>query len=105
MPVKFRVKITKLAERDIESIWAYIASDSAPAADKFIRHLENQLRTLEFLPLRCALIPENEILNTHYRHLLIGHYRTLVRIHGKEVVVMRVIHGARLLDASALEGS
>lgn len=100
MPVKFRVKITKLAEHDIESIWAYIASDSATAADKFIRHLDNQLRTLEFFPLRCTLIPENEILNTQYRHLLVGHYRTLVRIHGKDVAVLRVIQGARLLDAS-----
>lgn len=56
------------------------------------------------VPERCALIAENEILGTSYRHLLYGRYRTIFRIAGRTVVILRVIHGARLLDESLFEG-
>jgi len=54
-------------------------------------------------PERCWLIPENEILGTRYRHLLYGNYRSLFRIVRKTVYVLRVVHGARLLDSSMFE--
>lgn len=104
MPAKFRVEITPAAERDIEAIWDYIAQDSPDNASAFIIALEEQIEALEHFPLRCTFIPENEILGTSYRHLLYGNYRTIFRIAGKTVVILRVIHGARLLDGSPFEG-
>jgi toxin ParE1/3/4 len=68
MPAKFRVSITRAAESDIEQAWSFIAQDSPETADKFIGRLEEQIETLEVFPNRCALIPENEILGTRYRH-------------------------------------
>jgi toxin ParE1/3/4 len=103
MPAKFRVRITRAAERDIEETWNFIAHDSSEEADKFVRRLEEQIETLETFPERCPLIPENEILGTHYRHLLYGNYRSVFRIARKIVYVLRVIHGARLLDSSMFE--
>jgi toxin ParE1/3/4 len=103
MPAKFRVRITRAAERDIEETWNFIAHESPEAADKFVRRLEEQIETLERFPERCPLIPENEILGTRYRHLLYGSYRTVFRIERKTVHVIRVIHGARLLDSSMFE--
>jgi toxin ParE1/3/4 len=103
MPAKFRVRITRAAERDIEETWSFIAHDSRSAADKFVRRLEEQIETLEMFPERCPLIPENEILVTRYRHLLHGNYRTVFRIERNTVYVIRVIHGARLLDGSMFE--
>jgi len=103
MPASFKVRITQAAETDIQDIWSYIAADSPANADRFILEMEKQLHTLEHFPQRCPLIPENEHLGTHYRHLLQGDYRTLFRIAGKTVYVARVIHGARLLDDSLLE--
>ena len=103
MPVKFRVRITRAAERDIEETWSFIADDSPEEANKFVRRLEEQIHTLETFPERCPLIPENEILGTHYRHLLYGNYRSVFRIARKTVYVLRVIHGARLLDSSMFE--
>ena len=103
MPAKFRVRITRTAERDIEEAWDFIAEDSPEEAEKFIRRVEEQIATLERFPERCPLIPENEILGTRYRHLLYGHYRSVFRIAGKTVYVLRVIHGARLLDTSMFE--
>ncbi|OGQ17595.1 MAG: hypothetical protein A3C54_05575 [Deltaproteobacteria bacterium RIFCSPHIGHO2_02_FULL_60_17] len=103
MPAKFRVRITRTAEQDIEEAWTFIAQDSPEEAEKFIRRLEEQIETLERFPERCPLIPENEILGTRYRHLLYGSYRGVFRIAGKTVYVLRVIHGARLLDTSMFE--
>lgn len=103
MPAKFRVRITRTAERDLEEAWTYIAQDSIEEAEKFVRRLEEQIATLESFPERCPLIPESEILGARYRHLLYGNYRTVFRIAGRTVHVLRIIHGARLLDTSMFE--
>lgn len=103
MAARNRVRIARTAELDLEEIWGFIAADSQDEADKFILRLEAQIDTLDRFPERCSLIPENELLGTHYRHLLLGNYRLIYRIAGKTVFVMRVIHGARLLDARMFE--
>lgn len=103
MPARFRVRITRTAERDVEEIWNFIAQDSPEAAERLIGRLEEHIETSERFPERCPLIPENEILRTHYRHLLYGNYRAVFRIEKKTVYVLRIIHGARLLDISMFE--
>ena len=103
MPAKFRVRITRAAERDLEEAWEFIAQDSPEEAEKFIRRLEEHIDTLERFPERCPLIAENEILGTRYRHFVYGNYRSVFRIAGKTVYVLRVIHGSRLLDTSMFE--
>jgi plasmid stabilization system protein ParE len=103
MPAKYSVEITPAAERDVEEIWSYIAADSQESATAFILRLEEQIETLEQYPERCPLIPENEQLGTSYRHLLYGAYRTIFRIIGTSVVILRIIHGSRLLDSSFYE--
>jgi toxin ParE1/3/4 len=103
MRVKYNVEITPAAERDVEEIWGYIADDSPDNAAAFFVRLEDQVDTLEQLPERCPLIPENEQLGTSYRHLLHGAYRTIFRISGKTVYILRIIHGTRLLDSTCFE--
>jgi toxin ParE1/3/4 len=103
MPARFQVKITRTAEEDIEEIWTYIAEDNPEAASKFVLELEKQVQTLEHFPERCPLIPENELLRTRYRQILHGNYRTVFRVSERTVYVLRVIHGARLLDTSLFE--
>ena len=88
------------ADRDLDEIWDYIAQDSSGNAEAFVLALEEQIASLERFPQRCSRIPENEILGTSYRHLIYGPYRTIFRIAGSKVVILRVIHSARLLDAS-----
>ena len=100
MTVRFRVEITPAAEADIAEIGDSIAQDSPGNTTAFILALEEQISSLEALPERCPRIPENEILGTSYRHLLHGPYRTIFRVTGATVVILRVIHGARLLDTT-----
>ena len=103
MPTRLSVEITPAAEGDVEEIWSYIAVDSLENATAFILRLEKQIRTLEHYPERCPLIPENEQLGTSYRHLLYGAYRTIFRTVGTTVIILRLIHGSRLLDSSFYE--
>jgi len=95
---KFRVDITPAAEADIAEIWDYIAQDNPATATSFILRLEKQIGALERFPERCPSIPENELLGTAYRHLLHGNYRAVFKIVGTRVIIMRVLHGARLLE-------
>jgi toxin ParE1/3/4 len=104
MQKKFKVEITETAEEDIAGIWDYIARNSSEAASNFILHFEEQIETLEKFPERCPLIPENDILGTKYRHFIYGAYRAIYKISGPRVIIMRVIHGARLLDMDMLNG-
>jgi len=71
MRERFHVKIARRAEIDLEEIWDYIAADSVENATRFIVELETRMKTLSYSPRRCSLIPENEILGTRYRHLII----------------------------------
>ena len=105
MPRKFRVDITETAEADVAEIREYTAQDKPEAATAFILRLEEQIGTLERFPERCPLAPENELLGAAYRHLLYGNYRTIFKIVGSRVIILRVLHGARLLDTGMLEES
>jgi toxin ParE1/3/4 len=89
---------------DIAEIWDYIAQDHPDSAAALIQRLEEQIFTIEAFPGRCPLVSENECLGTAYRHLLFGNYRTVFKIIGTRVIILRVIHGARLLDTELLEG-
>jgi len=104
VPKKYRVEITEAAEADIAKIWEYITQDKPDAATAFVLCLEEQIGTLERFPESCPLVPENELLGTAYRHLLYGNYRTIFKIVESRVIIMRVLHGAQLLDTEMLEG-
>ena len=82
----------------------YVAQDKPELASAFVLRLEEQIGTLERFPERCPLVLESELLGTAYRHLVHGNYRTIFKIVGTRVIILRVLHGARLLDTEMLEG-
>ena len=95
---KHRVEITETAESDIREIFEFISEDSTAAAIKWVEEIERQIESLEKFPLRCPVIPEAQELGGKYHHLIYGNYRTIFRIEESIVIIMRVIHSARLLD-------
>jgi len=97
---KYRVEITQTAEGDVDEIWTHIAADSIENATRFVVHLEEKIGTLERMPHRCPAIPENKLLGTQYRHLILGDYRVIFRIEASTVFVLRIVQGNRLLDTS-----
>ena len=83
-------------------IWEYIAQDKPEGATAFVLRLEEQVGTLERFPERCPPVPENELHGADYRHVLYGNYRTIFKFVGSRVIILRVLHGARLLDKGIL---
>ena len=87
MPRRYRVDITRTAEHDI----AWLDS------------VERSIASLEQWPRRCSIIPEAPELEVEYRHLVNAPYHTIFRIVRSRVIIVRVIHGAQLLDLGILE--
>jgi plasmid stabilization system protein ParE len=98
MPRRYRVYITDTAQLDLEQVFYYVAQDSLQIAERFVSELEAKVYSLETLPERQPLIPENEYFGTDYRHLIHRKYRIVYRIADGDVFILRIIHGAKLLD-------
>jgi toxin ParE1/3/4 len=94
---RFEVVITTAARGDLRSLRDWIAADDPPAARRFVAALGEQIARLESLPLRGPVIPEAALLGSDLRHLVYRDYRTIYRVEGERVIILRVIHGARLL--------
>ena len=98
MPKKYKVNISRNAQNDLEQIFFYIAEDSIDNAKKFILELEKKIYSLDTFPERFALIPENIFFGTSYRHITHKKYRLIYKINNDAISILRVIHGAKLLD-------
>ncbi|MBI3272449.1 MAG: type II toxin-antitoxin system RelE/ParE family toxin [Planctomycetes bacterium] len=103
MAARYRVEVTATAYSDLRSILDFISEDSPAAAVRWLEEMERGILSLERFPLRCPVVPEAEELGHPYRHLLFGNYRAILRVEERVVWVLRVLHGAQLLDTSTLE--
>lgn len=92
------MNLTQLAQKDLEQIFYYIADDRIKNARNFVLELEKKIFSLDTFPERQPLIAENEYFATDYRHLIYKNYRIIYRITEKTVFILRVIHGAMLLE-------
>ena len=98
MTKKYKVNLTQHAQNDLEHIFYYIAADNVNNAEKFVRELEKKVYSLDTFPERHPLISENEFFGTDYRHLMYKKYRVIYRIVESSVFVLRIIHGAKILQ-------
>ncbi len=103
MPRRYRVEIARAAERDVVGIYEHIERRSPERAVRWFAEIERQAQTLSQHPKRCPVISEADDIGVEYRHLIWGNYRTVFRIEGSSVYVVRVIHGAQLLETEMLE--
>jgi len=94
----FKVNLTRQAQEDLDQVVSYISANNPGNAGKFIGELEEKILSLATFPERAGLIPENQFLGTGYRHLLHERYRVIYRREDDTVFVLRVIHGAKLLE-------
>lgn len=86
MRAPFAVLLTRAAERDLRQ---------PGAARRFVAALRKHVQSLEELPERGAPLASPV---GPYRQLVHGAYRTIYRVEGERVIVLRVVHGARLLE-------
>ncbi len=98
MAKKYKINISFNAQKDLEYVFFYIAEDSINNAKKFILDLEEKIYSLETMPERFALLPENIFFGSNYRQIIHKKYRVIYKISNNSVCIMRVVHGAQLLD-------
>ena len=94
----YKVLLTRQAQNDLAEIFDYISTNSPENAAAFILAIEGKVLPLATMPECAPLAPENILLGTSYRHLVHGNYRVIFRIQGDSVLVLRIIHGTRLLQ-------
>lgn len=91
-----KVEFTRLAEQDLEDIGDRIALRNPPRAVTYVEEIRRKALNLADFPNSGTLRPawgEGVRMDVHGRYLIIYRVRT------DAVQVLRVVHGARDLDA------
>lgn len=95
----FAVTWSPQVREDLHEIAAFIAQDSPRYASAVIEKILAAGRSLQILPHRGRVVPE--VGNENCRELFIYEYRLIYTVEGREVRIVAVIHGRRLLGAVA----
>jgi plasmid stabilization system protein ParE len=95
----FQVDITEPALADAEEYVRFIreVGKQPEAAERWFRGLVRAIYSLEELPERCPVIPEQEDFSFEIRHLIYFSHRIIFRVERdrNRVVVFRVYHCSR----------
>ncbi|WP_051949599.1 type II toxin-antitoxin system RelE/ParE family toxin [Methylosinus sp. PW1] len=89
--------MTETAEADLAEIWAYIAEDSEEAARRLIDKIMTTLARAQDFPMSGAA---RDQLARGLRAMFQGNYALYYMFTETEVILVRVLHGAR--DAAAI---
>jgi plasmid stabilization system protein ParE len=97
--LEFLVDIAEPAVVDAEDYVRFIRDvrKEPEAAVRWFRGLVQAIYSLEDLPERCPVIPEQEEFSFEIRHLIYFSHRIIFRVERekKRVVIYRVYHGSR----------
>ena len=91
-----RVVWSARALSDVESIAAYIASDSPAYAKIVVKKIVKLTRQLARFPQSGREVPEFQ--DPSLRELLAYSYRIIYKVETEEVIIASVIHGKRDLS-------
>jgi toxin ParE1/3/4 len=87
-----RYRLSSVAETDIESIVRYIAADNLTAA---VRMIDRFTEAFELLASHRELGERCSGRATNLRRFTVGSYLVFYQTFDEEIVVARVVHGAR----------
>ena len=95
----FNIDITDPALADAETYVRFIRDirQEPEAAQRWFRGLVQAIFSLEEMPERCPIIPEQDEFSFEIRHLIYFSHRIIFRVEAeaKQVVVYRVYHGSQ----------
>lgn len=92
-----RLRWTARARRDLLAVGRYIARDDPVAARRWVDRLRTRARAAAQRPLAGRVVPEFE--QTDIREVLLSNYRVVYRVRPKEIHILTVFEGHRLLRA------
>lgn len=91
----FLLRFTNRSLTDLAEIRAYIAINDPFRAESYALELRDKILSLQQMPRRCPVAPESAGRSQEIRHLIYESYRVLFTIKASQIIVLRVVHGAR----------
>jgi plasmid stabilization system protein ParE len=88
-----RYRISRRADTDIERICDHVAADNPDAADRLDEQLHRAIQLLA--RFRGLGHTRPDVSDPRYRFRAVGNYVIAYRVEQNELVVIRVVHGAR----------
>ena len=92
---KCSVRFLQTALDDLEEIVMYIAADSAGSALNVHDKIIEAARKLEDFPNMGVAVSDERLKKLGYRMKIIGNYLLFYKVIDDEVLIMRVVYGAR----------
>ncbi len=90
----YKIKITPLAEQDIEQAGDYIAFQlsNPTAALNTVQRIRQTIRNLQFMPQRHQLYEDPDLSEYNLRVTYFKNYRIFYLVNENEVQIIRVLH-------------
>ena len=94
MAKKLRIRYTRDAVDDLDSIFDYISDDNRTAALDMLERIESAIMKLADNPRMGAVLPTGDLslVETGYRRMVVQPYLVFYRIGEDEVFIARVLH-------------
>ena len=103
-PRSFAVEFALVAQRDLQAIVEFIATDDPAAAARVLDQIESRTVSLQQMPERGRVVPELAAVGIHaYWELVVKPWRLVYRITGKTVYVLAVLDGRRNIEDVLLD--
>jgi len=93
-----RILWTDAAKRHLKQIRAYIAKDSPENATRFIKKIRKSVAGMQRFPEAGSKVPDAR--SFHLREIFVGNYRVVYRVVDRNIEIVSVTHGARILPDS-----
>jgi toxin ParE1/3/4 len=92
-------RVSRKAEADLDDIWVYVATESGSLeiANRLVDSITDRFLLLATHPY--AGRERNDDLGPGRRSFPVGEYVIIYRIEGGDVMILRVAHGRRDLEA------
>jgi len=91
---RIRIRYTRDAVDDLDSIFDYIADDNRKAAAKLLERIEHSILKLADNPRLGSVLPTNDLslVEPGYRRIIVKPYIIFYRIGKDEIFIARVLH-------------
>jgi toxin ParE1/3/4 len=90
----YRIRYTRDAVDDLDSIFDYISDDNRDAAAGMLERIENTILNLADNPRMGAVLPTNDLslVEPGYRRIVVRPYIVFYRIGKGDIFIARVLH-------------
>jgi toxin ParE1/3/4 len=89
-------QVSPRAQADLDEAWDWIAKSSPRAATGWLQKVHKNFRFLSQQPLLGEACPQ---IRADLRRFVVGQYVIYYRIRDNDIEIVRVLHGARDVDA------